>query len=109
MIFIEKKIDNESYKNILVYNISCKSLIDAKPLCVRFEKKDGFIRVYDGARYLVLFGSEKYDFIYNMIRYHMEGRSSIKYAISHGYAKIKVDSFYSLPLEMTFHGFIITY
>ena len=84
-------------------------MIDAKPLCVRFEKKDGFIRVYDGARYLVLFGSEKYDFIYNRIRYHMEGRSSIKYAISHGYAKIKVDSFYSLPLEMTFHGVIITY
>ena len=109
MIFIEKKIDNESYKNILVYNISCKSLIDAKPLCVRFEKKDGFIRVYDGARYLVLFGSEKYDFIYNRIRYHMEGRGSIKYVISHGYAKIKVDSFYSLPLEMTLHGVIITY
>ena len=109
MIFIEKKIDNESYKNILVYNISYKSLIDAKPLCVRFEKKDGFSRVYDGARYFVLFGSEKYDFIYNRIRYLMEGRSSIKYVISHGYAKIKVDLFYSLPLEMPFHGVIITY
>ena len=36
---------------------------------VRFDKIDGFIRIYDGTRYLVLFGSEKYDAIYNSIRY----------------------------------------
>ena len=29
----------------------------------------GFIRVYDGSRYLVLFGLEKYDAIYIRIRY----------------------------------------
>ena len=28
-------------------------------LCIIFNKIDGFIRVYDGIRYLVLFGSEK--------------------------------------------------
>ena len=43
--------------------------MDAKPLCIRFDKIDGFIRVYDRTRYLVLFGSEKYDSIYNRIRY----------------------------------------
>ena len=53
----------KSYKNILIYNISYKRLIDAKPLHIRFHKTDGFIRVYNGIRYLVLFGSEKYDFI----------------------------------------------
>ena len=36
---------------------------------MRFDKIDGFIRVCDGTRYLVLFGSEKYDAIYNRIRY----------------------------------------
>ena len=30
---------------------------------------DGFIRVYDGTRYLILFGLEKYDATYNRIRY----------------------------------------
>ena len=30
-------IDEKSYKNILVYNISYKSLIGTKPLCIRFE------------------------------------------------------------------------
>ena len=38
-----------------------------KPLRIRFNKIDGFIRIYD-TRYLVLFGSEKYDFIYNRIK-----------------------------------------
>ena len=28
---------------------------------------DGFIRGYDGTRYLILFGSEKYDSIYDRI------------------------------------------
>ena len=43
--------------------------MNAKPLCIRFDKIDGFIRVYDRTRYLVLFGSEKYDSMYNRIRY----------------------------------------
>ena len=43
--------------------------MNAKPLCIRFDKIDGFIRVYDRTRYLVLFGSEKYDSMYNRVRY----------------------------------------
>ena len=58
----------ESYENILFYNILYKSLIDSKPLRIRFDKIQGFIRVYVGTRYLVLFGSEKYDSICNKIR-----------------------------------------
>ena len=46
-------IDEKSYENVQVYNISYKSLIDSKPLRIRFDKIDGFIRVYDGTRYLI--------------------------------------------------------
>ena len=46
-------LDEKSYKTI--YSISCKTLIGAKPLCISFDKVDGFNRVYDGSRYLVLF------------------------------------------------------
>ena len=35
-----------------------KTLIGAKPLHVRFNKLGIFIIVYDGTRYLVLFGPE---------------------------------------------------
>ena len=51
-------MEERSYESNLLYNMSYKNLI-AKPLCIRFDKIDGFIRVYDGTRYLVLFGSEK--------------------------------------------------
>ena len=34
-------------------------------------------KVYDGTRYLVLFGGEKYDFIYNGIRYLLGVKSGI--------------------------------
>ena len=38
----------------LITNISYKTMIDAKLLRIRFDEVDGFIRVYDGTRYLVL-------------------------------------------------------
>ena len=63
------KIDEKSYKNILVYDISYKTLFESKPLRIKFDEVDRFIRVYDGIRYVVLFGPEKYDAIYNRIRY----------------------------------------
>ena len=46
-------MDKKSYKNILIYGISYKNLIGAKPLRIMFNKVDEFIRVYDGTRYLV--------------------------------------------------------
>ena len=50
-------IDEKSYENILVYNSFYKSLIGSKPLHIRFNKLNRFIRVYDGTRYWILLGS----------------------------------------------------
>ena len=83
-------------------------MIGAKPLRIRLHKADGFIRVYDGTRYLVLFGGEAFDFIYNRIRYIKGIKNGVAYAISHNHAKVKADSYVSLPLEktMTFYNVI---
>ena len=51
-------IDEKSYENVLVYSILYKILIGAKPIRIRLDKVDGFVKVYDGTRYLVLFGPE---------------------------------------------------
>ena len=59
----------------------------AKPLCIRFDRVDGFVRVYDGIRYLVLFDPEKYDVTW----YPIGIKSGIIYIIYHNYTKIKVD------------------
>ena len=49
--------------------MSNKTLIGAKPLCIRFDKIEACIRIYDGNRYLTLFAFKKYDAIYNRIRH----------------------------------------
>ena len=75
-------IDKKSYENLLVYNISFKTLIGAKPLRIRFDKVDGFIRVYDGNRYVVSFGPEIYGAIYNRLRYLISQKMlCLKYAV----------------------------
>ena len=84
-------IDEESYENILVCSISYKRLIDTKSLCIRFDKIDRFIRVYDGTRYLALFETEKCGFICNRITCLIRLKSGITYVISHNYAHIKVN------------------
>ena len=81
-------IDTKSHENILVYNISYKSLIDS----LRFDKIDGFIRGYDGIRYLVLTGSQKHDSIYNRTGYFISVKNDITYKFSQNYAKVKADS-----------------
>ena len=91
------------------YDISCKTLIGPRPFCIRFDKVDGFIKIYDGRRYLVLSGPEKYDVIYNRIIYLLSLKSIITYIFFHYYAKMKVDSYDSLTIEktLTFHNIII--
>ena len=73
-------------------------LLIIRPLRIRFFKIDGTIRIYDGTRYLTLFGSEEYEAIYNRIRYLISQKSGITYIFSHYIAKIKVDSYDSLPI-----------
>ena len=87
------------HENILIYGISYKTLIGSKPLLIRFGKIHGFIRIYDWTRNLKLLGSEKYDAIYDGIRYFVSLKSGITHIFSHYFAKIKVDSYGSLPIE----------
>ena len=104
-VLIYKKL----YINSLVYNISYKNSIGTKLVCIRFNKVDEFIRLYDGTGHLVLFDPEKYDAIYNRIKYLTGPKSNIKYAFSYTYSKIKRYSYHSLPLWkiLTFHNVII--
>ena len=57
----------------------------------------------------MLFGSEKYNLIYNRIIHLIEVKGGITYVICHKYAKIKIDFYGFLLLEkkVTFHNVII--
>ena len=56
-----------------------------------------------------MFVSEKYDTIYDRIRYLISLKSGITYISSHYFAKIKVDSYGSLPIKkiLTLNNVII--
>ena len=41
-------LDENTYENILVYNILYKTFMDAKPLRNRFDKVDELIKIYNG-------------------------------------------------------------
>ena len=62
-------------------------------------EKFGFTKIYDGSKYLVLLGPEKYDAMCDRVTYHVSPKSGIKYIFSHYFTKIKVDSYNSLPIE----------
>ena len=92
-------IDEKSHENILIYGIAYKTLIGPKPLRIRFDKIDGFITIYDRTKYLKLFHSEKYDAIYNKIRYLTSLKRRITDVFSRYYSRNKVDFYHSLTIE----------
>ena len=51
-------MDEKSYEKNLIYDVSYKILLSTKPLDITFDKVDGFIRVYDGSTYFLLFDAE---------------------------------------------------
>ena len=86
--------------------MSYKNVNDSKPLRIRFNKINEFIRIYHAARYLTLFSSENYDGFYDRIRYRISLKSGVTYIFSHYFAKINVDSYDFLPIgkRLTSHN-----
>ena len=62
---------------------------------------NGFIRVSDGTKYLIIFGFEKLDVIFNRIRYLTGLINHIEYVFSYNLGTIKKNLDDYLPLEKT--------
>ena len=43
-------LDEKSYENVLICKVLYKTFMYAKPLCIRFDKVDWVIKIYDGTR-----------------------------------------------------------
>ena len=78
------------YINILIYDISYETFIGSKPLCIWFDKIDGFIKIYGGNRYLVLLARNCYDEICNRIKYLTSKKSGITDSINHNFTGIRI-------------------
>ena len=78
-----------------------------KALHIRFNEIDGFIKIYDGIRYLVLFDHGWFNKICDRIKYFISKKSGITDSINDNFARIRIESHNSLPIEkiLTFHTF----
>ena len=59
-------LDKKSYKHFLIHNIPYRTFLSEKPLRIWFDKINGFVKNYNGIRYLLL--SINYE-IYDRIKY----------------------------------------
>ena len=77
-----------------------------KPSRIWFDKKDGFIKIDDRIRYLVLL---KYNEIFDKIRYLQSEKSGTIDRSNHNFARLRIDSYNSFPVEkiLTFHNVMI--
>ena len=77
-------------------------------MCIRYDKIDGFIKIYNKIRYLILF-DECCDDICDRTKYFISEESGITDSINHIRAIIRIDSYNYLPSEkiLTFHNVII--
>ena len=68
-ILLDVKLYKEEYKNISIYDISYKTSTGAEPLRIRYNKRNGFIKIHNGIRYLILFDCGWFEEICERIKY----------------------------------------
>ena len=61
--------------------------------CIRFDKIDGFIKIHDKIRYLVLFDYSYCDKTCDKNQYLIREKSGITDSINHNFARTRIDSY----------------
>ena len=89
-ILLDKKL-YKTYENILIYDISYTNFMDSIPLRIRLDKIDGFIKVHDRIRYLVIPGRSWFDKISDNIKYLIREKSSTSDSINQNFERIRTD------------------
>ena len=77
----------------MIYDILYKNFMGGKPLRIKFDEINEFIKTYDGTRYLRLFGPWWYGASCNRMRYLIIKKSGITDSINHNFAGIRINSY----------------
>ena len=97
-------------KLFIIYDISYKTSIIQKPLRIRFDKIDIFIRLcVSEFKHLILFVYGLFDKICDKIKHSISEKSAITDSVNHSFRKIRIDSYNSLHIEkmLTSHNIVI--
>ena len=110
-ILLDEKLYKDKNENNLIYGTSCKTSTGAKPLRISFNKIDGFIKIHNNIRYLVLFDYGYCDKICDRIKYLIRESSGITDSINHNFGNNRIDSYNFLLIEkiLTFHNDLILF
>ena len=112
--FIGKDSDfnfNEILLDETLYKEKDENDIYAKPFRIRLNKIDGFIKVHDKIRCLVLFDYSYQDIICDKIKCLISEKNDIKDSSIYNFRETRIDSYNSLPAEkiLTFYSVIILF
>ena len=95
---MDYRLYKTKYKNISIYDISYNTFMDSIPLHIRFDKEDWFFKIYDGIKYLLIFGHCWFDEICDRMKYYSKNlKSCITDSINHHFVTIRIGSYNSLP------------
>ena len=97
----------EKCENILICDISYKTSTDAKSLRIRYDKTDGFVKIHDESKSWLLFDSGWWDKICDRIGCFVSEKISIIDSINQNFARIRIDSYNSLPVEKILTFYVI--
>ena len=75
---------------------------------ISFDEIDGFIKIHNGIRYLVLFGCGWFDKICYRIKNLISQKNLTTDSINHDFVRIRIDSYNSLPIK-NFFDFLLCY
>ena len=108
-ILLHEKLYKKRNENILVYDILYKTSIGVETVRIKFNKIEGFIKIHDKIRYLVLFNYSYCNKMCYEIKYLLIEKGGITDSINQNFARIRIDSDDSLFIEkiLTFHNVII--
>ena len=99
-IFCNILLDQKFYQNISFHNILYKTPTDPRPLCIRFDKIDGFIISLDGKiKHLILFDYGLFSKICDKVKYLISKESGITNSINHNFGNIRINSYNSYLLK----------
>ena len=71
-------------KNVLK-EIDFKNCVGEKLLCIRYDERDGYIKIQDRIRYLALFDYGWFDIICGKIKYITSKKSGVTDSTNHNF------------------------
>ena len=107
-VLLYEKLYKEKNENILIFDISYRSLTGAKLLLIGHDKIDGFIKIHNKIRYLVLI-DDWCNKICDEFKYFVSKKSGITDSINHNFGIMRIYSYDPLLIEkkLIFHSVII--